>query len=264
MSQPNAAPRRWTEKELTQRFGWWWREPAEAFRVAFPKLSDINREALFRGTLNQCALNYELVARHDLKPGASPVYEFGMPFHRLPARTMSSLLCRWPNDPWPPMFEVLDEGAQPDVTLMLARLHESISDDGGEAVKREHERRAVARDRIETTEAKCGWTVPRYFRFNLGAHTTGTILTALGRWLNAQRKTFNFEKPRPNQNRANRSKRGLSFRAIEALDVWTHLPRAEAKLVHERMRFDESLKRHAVREAKSLVNRAASKNRTGI
>lgn len=257
MSAKRKAPQTWTQKRLEERF-WWWRKGGDAFSTAFPDAEPGAREELFRRTLNTCAFNYELMARDGIRKDTPPRYEFGLPFNCLSPELMNMLRRRWPGERTARPFEVLGYDAQPEVLAALARLEEDIVDDGAEQDLAEHLRRMEQQSSIEANATKTGWTVPRYFRFNLGAYSSASIAKALERWLDAERSLRGIRKPKPNKNRKNRSKGGKAFTMIEALDVWTYLSREAADVTG----IKEALKRRGADMARRLKVNASPEGKT--
>ncbi len=78
-------------------------------------------------------------------------------------------------------------------------------------------------------QVKLGWTEPRLINFNLKQCADTEILTRLGSFLRCERARLGIPAPHVNEGKQNAaSKTGKPFTQIEALDVWTRLPRAEA------------------------------------
>ncbi len=143
---------------------------------------------------------------------------------------------------------------QPRVTATLRRLADE-EDSVVLDTKFLSVRAAKRAQRIETVQKKYvqiskGWTAPQYFTMNLAGCGDTSICKAFREHVKAERERLGIPAPAYNKGRANRSARGLSFRRIEALDVWTHRPRGEA----EKTRYDDAEARSARRKAGRLFS----------
>lgn len=79
-------------------------------------------------------------------------------------------------------------------------------------------------------QAKLGWTEPMLIHFNLKGCADADILGRIASHLKCERWRLGVPSPHVNTGKKNAAcKTGKPFTEIEALDVWTRLPRAEAK-----------------------------------
>ncbi len=240
-----------TDEELIKRFGWWWRNPAKALRPAFPEKS--SEEAIRKYVwpeFERAARNYELASRaHGRKK-----YLLGKRFDRLTQKQMCELALFWRRKRPLQPIRFLHYAEQPRVTATLRRLADE-EDSVVLDTKFLSVRAAKRAQRIETVEKKYvqiskGWTAPQYFTMNLAGCGDTAIGKAFRNYVAAERERLGIPAPAYNKGRANKSARGLSFRKIEALDVWTHLQRKEALSTQ----YDDAEARRARREAGNLFS----------
>jgi len=243
-----------TDDELAKRSGWWWHGdpvPAKALRRAFPEKSEQGVRRFLWKELERAALNYELASRADGQTN----YLLGKPFDRLTREQMCELIELWPRKPRPlePIRFMLHE----DVTAKWLRL---LADEDSLPVSKNAKRdRALLKKRamkraeqmkvVERNHARAtGWTPPQYLTINLRGCRDRAIIEALKKHVAAERERLEIDPPQMNKGRANKSKRGLSFRRIEALDVWMQ-PRGQMPMDYA---YDDAQARRARREAKEL------------
>jgi hypothetical protein len=236
-------------EKLAKRFGWWWHDPVKALRPAFPASSseEAFRKYMWR-ELERAALNYELASRAD----GRTKYLLGNRFDRLTREQMCELAELWPRKPRPPqpLRFMLPHTEPPVATAAWRQLAVE------RALNQSERTRAIE---MNYSVEQAGWTVPLLLTINLKRCRDRAIVEAFRKWVREQRTHLGIESPRMNKGRANKSKRGLSFRRIEALDSWTHLPRGE--IVSTKYRFDDAQMRRARREAGELFTEWKQWNR---
>lgn len=245
-----------TGEKLAKRFGWWWwgdPVPVKSLRRAFPEKSEQGIRRFLWPELERSALNYELASRAD----GLTKYLLGKPFDCLTREQMCGLMKLWPRKPRPlePIRFMLHEDETAKWLRLFAdedSLPVSANLDRDRALMRKRVRkRAQQMKSVEMNYAKAtGWTVPQYITINLRGCSSRAIVEALKRHVATERERLRIKPPPMNKGRANKSsKRGLSFRRIEALDAWTHLPREQ---MPKEYAFDDAQARRARREAKEL------------
>jgi hypothetical protein len=206
---------RWIE-ELPKRFGWWWRDPAKALRGPFPDKSEEVIRKWIWPELERAAFNYELASRRS----GRRKYLLGKRFDRLTHEQIGEIMrLRLWKRKWRPLEPIrfLPDTAE-GWSLWI------------------------------TWAAKRDWTVPRSFMMNLAECSDRSICKAFQKHVADERERLKIPAPKLNKGRANRSAGGLSFRKIEALDVWRRIPRAKA----ETTGYDDAEARSARREASTL------------
>lgn len=211
--------------DLPKRFGWWWRDPVTALRGVFPNKSEEAIRKYVWPELEKRAFNYELASRHN----GRRKYLLRKPFPQLTQQQMSELRRLWPRSPRP---------------LQALRVWGD-----GEPLS-EEERWIASHDRLANKRLR--WTAPQFFTMNLEECGDTAIVKAFQKHVALERQRLNIPAPKRNKGRANRRARGLSFRRIEALDVWTTFERQKAETTE--YRFDDAQARSARREAERLFS----------
>lgn len=164
------------------------------------------------------AFRYELHARRGFTRNGcnTPAnFQYGKPFHELTNRQIEMLVIlhntRQKNQP--SVDTGCDQNKRP-----FAYTVSTLEDIANPQIIK------AMRDK-----AKLGWTEPRLINFNLKQCADVDILKRLEGFLRIQRAILGIPNPHVNAGKKNAaSKTGRPFTSIEALDVWTRLPRAEA------------------------------------
>ena len=230
---------------LGARFGWWWLDIAKAMLPVYlasphcketksidipkgekgpftifnikpawgtsvDKLPRERQEALclhwYVEYYGEHAFRYELHGRRGFTSNGSNAkvdYEHGKPFHKLTNAQIQ-------------MLAILHKARQDKRPFAYTV---SLLEDIANA--------QIVKDMQE--KAKVGWTEPRLINFNLKQCADADILDRIASLLKCERARLGIPSPHVNAGKKNAAcKTGKPFTPIEALDVWTRLPRAEA------------------------------------
>lgn len=241
---------------LGARFGWWWLDIAKAMlpvylesshcqqagRIDIPKgekgpftifnikpewvtsVDKLPREqqegVCLHWYVEYCsehAFRYELHARRGFTRNSSkakPAYGFGKPFHELTNKQIEMLAIR---DERREKLSFPYFGKEQDKRRFAYTMSRAEDIADAQIVK-------GMRDK-----AKLGWTEPRLISFNLKERADTDILDGIATVLRIERERLGIPSPHVNANKKHAAcKTGKPFTKIEALDVWTRLPRAEA------------------------------------
>jgi hypothetical protein len=186
-----------SDEKLAKRYAWWWRNPAKALRGMFPDKSEKAIRRYVWPELERAAFNYELASRHN----GQTKYLLGKRFDHLTQKQIGEIMrLRLWKRKWR--------------SLEPIRFLPDTDEDWSLWI---------------TWAQKRGWTVPQYFTMNLAECGDTAICKTFRKHVAAERRRLAIPTPKRNEGRANRSAGGVSFRKIEALDVWTGLPRKEAE-----------------------------------
>jgi hypothetical protein len=160
------------------------------------------------------AFRYELQARRGFTRNgcnARVAYGYGKPFHKLTNEEIQMLVILQNNQP--SVDTGCDQKKKP-FAYTVSTLEDIANPQIVQAMR---------------AKAKLGWTEPRLINFNLKQCADVDILKRLEGFLRIQRAILGIPNPHVNAGKENAAnKTGRSFTPIEALDVWTRLPRAEA------------------------------------
>ena len=240
--------------KYARKFSWWWKEPGcakammrlykasplyygKAKEIVMPdgieptpvfnlkrewhkrpkKRTQAQEEAVclkwYVERYSECAFWYELHARRAFAlegKGGVIAYLFGVPFHKLTSEQIENVLnrhnaCKGNPPTERPLFAYMCSYGQ------------DVADPATVKLMREH--------------AGDGWTAPMLFSFNLKQCRDGKILEEIEKLLRLiLRPKLQISEPPMNAGKKNRTKNtGPAFTEIEALDVFTRLPAAEAE-----------------------------------
>lgn len=238
---------------LARKFSWWWKEPgvekammrlykASPFyygkdkEIVMPpgtkptpifalkrkwfkrpkKLTPAQYQELcrkwFAEHYSECAFWYELHARRAFAVegnNGAIAYGFGVPFHKLTTDQSANVASHhkaWKGNP----------PTEKPPSPYVGSFGQDIADPA--TVKRMRE------------VTRVGWTEPMLISFNLKQCRDGKIVEELEKLLRIERGRLKIPEPPMNAGKKNRTKNtGPAFTEIEALDVFSRLPAAQAK-----------------------------------
>ncbi len=178
---------------------------------------------------SECAFWYELHARREFGWNAKTPqvrYAIGVPFCKLTFRQIENVASQWKQ-------KIAKDGgtlADERPAAYTLSLPEQIREEW--LIQSLHEK------------AKSGWSEPGLIAFNLKECSNREILDRLRDMLKIQRQLRGIPEPKRSTGKKRRmEKNGKSFTEIEALDVFTRLPRAEAEKLRDNPYFTSDSRR---------------------